>query len=204
MAEDTELRRKGIGRIGDIYVEQKAFEDLERSMYEIFDDLPPDMRKKISTWGLLSEIGIRLNDEKSVLTRAARHEIPVFSPGLIDSMIGLHIWTYSRLNILRLDPVLDIQRLSDIVLNANKTGAIILGGGLPKHFVLGANILREGVDAAVQVTLDRPEAGSFSGAPLKEAISWKKAKKRSELVTVIGDAVVLFPLMIAAALEKVH
>jgi len=49
-----------------------------------------------------------------------------------------------------------------------------LGGGLPKHHVLAGNILRGGVDAAIQITLDRPEAGGMSGAPLEEAISWER------------------------------
>ena len=75
---------------------------------------------------------------------------------------------------------------------------------MPKHHVLGANILREGVDAAVQVTLDRPEGGSFSGAPLEESISWKKVKTEGKLATVIGDASIVFPMMVAAVLEELE
>jgi deoxyhypusine synthase len=77
--------------------------------------------------------------------------------------------------------------------------AVILGGGLPKHYTLASNLLTGGVDAAIQVTLDRSEAGSLSGAPLEEAKSWAKAKCGSKLVTVIGDATIVFPLMVAAA-----
>jgi deoxyhypusine synthase len=103
---------------------------------------------------------------------------------------------------LEIDPVADLNQLSNIVFDAEKVGVIILGGGLPKHHALGANMLREGVDVAVQVTLDRPEGGSFSGAPLEEAISWKKVKANDKLVSVIGDATIIFPVIVAAVLEE--
>jgi deoxyhypusine synthase len=65
-------------------------------------------------------------------------------------------------------------------------------------------MLRGGVDLAVQVTLDRPEGGSLSGAPLEEAISWGKVKANGKHATVIGDANIIFPVITAAALEKIH
>jgi deoxyhypusine synthase len=105
---------------------------------------------------------------------------------------------------LALNPIRDLHRLSDLMYESKKVGAIILGGGLPKHHILGASILRDGVDAAVQITLDRPEGGSLSGAPLEEAVSWRKARARSKLVTVIGDVTVIFPTMIAAAIERLE
>jgi len=87
---------------------------------------------------------------------------------------------------------------------AKKVGAIILGGGMPKHHVLIANSYRGGVDAAIQITLDRPEGGGASGAPLEEAISWGKIKTQRMLATVVGDATVIFPLLTLAALERVR
>jgi deoxyhypusine synthase len=104
---------------------------------------------------------------------------------------------------LRLDPLLDIKAIMDKVYEAKKVGIIILGGGVPKHFALFANTFREGVDAAVQITMDRPEPGGLSGASLEEAISWSKVKPKGKAVTVICDATIAFPLIIAAALEKI-
>jgi len=201
-ADDQMLRKKGIGRAGDIYFEQEGFEALEKEMYTIFDCLCERGVKRTSISELLCEIGKTLEDEESILKKASKHKVPIFSPGLTDSMIGLHLWTYNQLKKFEVDPVADLNKLANLVLNAEKVGVIILGGGLPKHHVLGASILREGVDAAVQVTLDRPEGGSFSGAPLEESISWKKVKTGGKLATVVGDASIVFPIMIAAALEE--
>ena len=72
---------------------------------------------------------------------------------------------------------------------------------MPKHHVLIANSYRGGVDAAIQITLDRAEGGGASGAPLEEAISWGKIKTRDRLVTLVGDATIIFPLVALAALE---
>ena len=66
-----------------------------------------------------------------------------------------------------------------------------------------ASVLREGVDAAVQITADRPEPGGLSGAPLAESISWRKIRKGGRFVDVYGDATVCFPLIMAAVLAKV-
>lgn len=203
LTDDVKLREKKIGRIGDVYIEQSAFEALEKKMYEIFEEIPEGKRDEISIYELLRELGKKLQDPESILAVAAKQKIPVFSPGLLDSMIGLHIWTFSQLKKLRINSVLDLHRFSEFIYSAKKIGTIILGGGVPKHYVLGASILREGVDAAVQITLDRPEGGSLSGAPLEEAISWRKAKVGGRYATVIGDATIIFPVMVAAALESI-
>lgn len=204
VADDSELRSLGRGRIGDIYVPQEAFEALEKELFHIFDGIPEEKRSRLAVRELLNEIGRHLKDEKSILYQASMKKMPIFAPGILDSMVGLHIWTYSQTKTFNIDQLTDMQQLSDIIFESEKTGAIILGGGLPKHFVLGANILREGVDAAIQITLDRPEAGSLSGAPLEEGVSWKKVKDDDKLVTVIGDAVILFPIIVAASLEKLE
>jgi len=203
-ANDRSLRAKKLGRIGDIYVKQDAFEALEKAVYQMLEGMRAQLSQGASIRQILYEFGLRLNDPEAILVNATEQNIPVFAPGLLDSMIGLHFWAFSQLKKLQVDPLRDLHELADIVSTAKKTGAIILGGGLPKHHVLGVNILRDGVDAAVQITLDRPEAGSFSGAPLEEAVSWRKAKTGERLATVIGDATIIFPLMVAAAFEKIH
>ncbi len=202
--DDAALRAKGLGRAGDIFFEQKGFEVLEKKMYTIFDSLSEAKKREIALYELLAEVGKALSDEDSILKKAALHGVPIFSPGVMDSMLGLHIWTYNQLKQMHVNQILDMNKMADLVFTSKKIGCIILGGGLPKHYVLGASILREGVDAAVQITLDRPEGGGLSGAPLEESVSWKKAQVESKLATVVGDATIIFPLVVAAALEKLE
>lgn len=207
LAEDKKLRAEDIGRIGDIYIEQKAFRSLEKWMYKILENIPEEKRERISTTELLFEIGKQIQDPESILAIAAKKGVPVISPGFIDSIAGFHLWVFSQDKKMGIDPLLDVSKLMDKVYEAKKVGIIILGGGWPKHFALFANTFREGVDCAVQITMDRPEPGGLSGATLEEAISWGKVKPEGKAVTVICDVTIAFPLIVAAALEtlgKIH
>jgi len=58
------------------------------------------------------------------------------------------------------------------------------------------------MDYAIYMTTARPTSGSMSGATTNEAKSWGKVKDDSDVVTVVGDVTINFPLMMTAALEK--
>jgi len=207
LAEDGKLKAKNIGRIGDIYIEQKAFKDLEKWMYKILENIPEEKREHISTAELFFELGKQIQDPESILATAAKKGVPIISPGFVDSIAGFHLWVFGQDKKMGIDPLPDVNKLMDKVFEAKKAGVIILGGGYPKHFTLFANTFREGVDCAIQITMDRPEHGGLSGAPLEEAISWGKIKPGGKAVTVICDVTIAFPLIVATALEnlgKIH
>ncbi len=199
--DDEDLNAEGIGRIADINVGSDDFEIFESEIIKIFEDIS-SQKPKISIQELLYEVGLRIEDENSFLATAARMKTPIFAPGLIDSMFGLQLWMFSQDHDFTVDAVADMHYLSDIVFNSKKIGGVLLGGGLTKHYTLASTLLIGGLDSAIQITLDRPEAGSLSGAPLQEAKSWSKAKCESTLETVIGDVTVIFPLIYADVLDK--
>lgn len=202
---DATLSLKGIGRVGDIYVDQKAFQVLEKEVHKMLDKIrEKEPKKNFALFEILEKFGLMLKDKNSILASTSKAGIPIICPGIYDSMLGVHLWTYSKLKGMKLDFSLDMDKMAEIIFKSKKVGAVILGGGIPKHFVLGASMFRGGVDAAVQITMDRPETGSLSGAPLEEAISWRKAKVKSTLVTVIGDFTVLFPLIVTSALANLR
>lgn len=204
---DVELNDAGIGRIADVYTQAGDFEVFESRITEMFEIISEkydnDKDKNIiSIEKLLFEIGLLIDDEDSILHLAAENNVPIFSPGLIDSMIGLQLFMFTQDHNLSVDAVGDMHHLSDIVFEKDRVGAIMLGGSIPKHYTLGCTLLKGGIDAGIQITMDRPETGSLSGAPLEEAISWSKAQHESNLVTVIGDTTILFPLIYAGAMDK--
>ncbi|MHA1638509.1 MAG: deoxyhypusine synthase, partial [Candidatus Thorarchaeota archaeon] len=199
--DDAELREAGMGRIADLYVDEKDFETFEKNIYEFLDSLSEEKRTTMAPSEFLTELGTTIKDDRSIIRQAALKNVPIFSPGLMDSMLGFHFYTYSTMKSMSLDFVKDLRILGKMVTDAKKTGAIMLGGGLTKHFTMGSTILRGGLDLAVQITLDRPEGGSLGGAPLKEGVSWQKVQTEASFETVIGDATIIFPLMIIAALD---
>jgi deoxyhypusine synthase len=194
--DDVELREAGMGRIADIFVHEKDFELFEKGIYKFLDNLPVEKLTALAPSEFLTELGGTLDDNNSIVKQATNHSVPIFSPGLMDSMLGFHLYTYSTTKNFTLDFVKDLRILGQIVTEQKKTGAIMLGGGLTKHFTMGSTILRGGLDIAVQITLDRPEGGSLGGAPLEEGISWQKMQRESNFETVIGDATILFPLLV--------
>jgi len=200
--DDAELREAGMGRIADIFVHEKDFTVFEKGIYKFLDSLPTEKMTTLAPSEFLTELGRTIEDNDSIVKQAAIHNVPIFSPGLMDSMLGFHLYTYSTTKNLALDFVKDLRILGNIVTEQKKTGAIMLGGGLTKHFTMGSTILRGGLDMAVQITLDRPEGGSLSGAPLVEGVSWQKVQTGANFETVIGDATILFPLIILASLQS--
>lgn len=200
--DDSELRTAGMGRIADLYVHEKDFETFESRIYEFLDSLSEVERTTMSPSEFIKMLGATIEDDESIIRQAALKGVPIFSPGLMDSMLGFHLYTYSTSAKLSLDFVKDLRILGEMVIESKRTGAIMLGGGLTKHFTMGSTILRGGLDYAVQVTLDRPEGGSLGGAPLEEGVSWQKVQTEATYESVIGDATIIFPLMIIAALDE--
>ncbi len=201
--DDRVLLEKGINRAYDIFIESDTWAALEEYIGGILDDIPEEGRVGVPIHGLIREIGLRIEDEGSILGTAARKGVPIFSPGFLDSMLGIPLWMYSKKSRLVIDPLKDFDLLADMVYEAKKSGAIILGGGTPKHHAQYMNTLREGLDAAVQISSARVEDGSLSGAPLKESVSWGKLKG-DKASTIFGDVTIVFPLIVAAALEKIE
>jgi len=115
LAEDKKLRAKDIGRIGDIYIEQKAFRSLEKWMYKILENIPEEKRERISTAELLFEVGKQIQDPESILATAAKKGVPIISPGFIDSIAGFHLWVFGQDKKMGIDPLLDVNKLMDKV-----------------------------------------------------------------------------------------
>ena len=201
--DDRKVLRQGYNRIADIFVRESSFEQLDIRIRRLLRKIPLEGRKKIAHSELLRRIGLMLNDTNSILYKAAEKKVHVFSPGLLDSLLGMSLWSFAQTETLQLDPMADVTNMAEMVMTSQKLGVLIVGGGLPKHNTLLASTLREGVDAAVQITADRPEPGGLSGAPLSESISWRKIRKGGRFVDVYCDATVCLPLILAAVLEKV-
>ncbi|MEM2918977.1 MAG: deoxyhypusine synthase [Candidatus Altiarchaeota archaeon] len=199
-ADDNELEKKGIHRIGNIFVPNECYIWFEKKIQKIFYEMYSE--KKIwKPYELAKILGKNLRDKNSFLYWCAKNEIPVFCQAITDGALGLQLYFFKQ---IYKDFIIDAtaeEELAQITLNAKKTGAIILGGGVAKHHAIGVNILRGGFDYAIYVTTATEYDGSLSGAKTKEAISWNKIKKDSTHVTIEGDATIIFPLIIVGFLS---
>ena len=198
---DIELRHDEINRIYDVYLPNEAFGHFEEFMQDVFGKLEP--KSTISISGLLGHLGSNL--KSGILHTAARKKIPVYCPALQDSMVGLQYWLFSQTNNVTVDAFADMPSLMDICFTTKKAGALLIGGGVPKNFILQSMLMTpNGFDYAVQLTGDRPDLGGLSGATLDEARSWGKITEEAQAVTVYGDATITLPVIVAAALERIQ
>ncbi|MBS7288040.1 MAG: deoxyhypusine synthase [Candidatus Freyarchaeota archaeon] len=204
--EDEELRNKGISRIFDSYISDDAFVLFEKKIQEILADISVEKRRQgIPVYELLKEIGLHLDYKYSFVKAAAEVDVPIFCPAITDSILGLQMWLFSQREELKLDVLEDLHKIVSIAYDTKKAGAFILGGGVPKNYILQAMLITgKGFNYAVQITLDRPESGGLSGATLSEAKSWGKVAKNAITVDVIADITITLPLIFSALKEMLE
>lgn len=202
---DVDLHKKGINRIGNIFVPDERYEKLEDVLMPFFAELYENQKssgKMVSPSGLIFELGKKVQDENSILYWATKNNIPIFCPGITDGALGLQLYFFKQKNKeFGIDVTADMDKMADMVLMAEKTSGIVLGGGIAKHHLIGVNILREGLDYAIYVTTSTEADGSLSGARPKEAKSWSKLKEEGNSVCVEGDATILFSLLAMSMME---
>ncbi len=202
LADDVKLREQGLSRIFDVYVPQSVFELFEDRIQPMFAEVTKE-GARMSSAELLRRIGSRLDDENSFLKAAVTKNVPVFCPAIADSILGLQAWLYSQEHELCIDCLRDVREMVELASNATKPGAIFLGGGVAKNFIFQSMLLApKSFEYAIQITMDRPEHGGMSGAVLEEAKSWGKLAPNAKAVSVIGDATIIFPMVVASVLKR--
>ncbi|WP_435361159.1 deoxyhypusine synthase [Haloarchaeobius sp. DFWS5] len=202
--DEAKMRERGINRLGNIFVPSDRYVWLESYLNDFFEDFFAE--KKVRTPVEFSrELGKTLDDENSILKNAADNDIPIFCPALTDAEVGNFLYYYkqgydSEVGIEILE---DYDDLIEHGLLADKTGLIVLGGGIPKHHAIMTNLFRGGADYAVYVSTGVEGDGSLSGAPPDEAVSWGKIKEEvTNHVEVKSEATLVTPLLIAEAFQN--
>nr|AWH67714.1 deoxyhypusine synthase [Tabernaemontana elegans] len=202
------LRSQGLNRIGNLLVPNDNYCKFEDWIIPIFDKMLEEQASKNVLWTpskVISRLGKEINDESSYLYWAYKNNIPVFCPGLTDGSLGDMLYFHSYRNPgLVIDIVQDIRNMNGESVHAGlrKTGMIILGGGLPKHHICNANMMRNGADYAVFINTAQEFDGSDSGARPDEAISWGKIRGSAKTVKVHCDATIAFPLLVAETFAR--
>lgn len=207
--DDRELHQHGINRLGNVLVPNECYGEVMEAMLKpkllewAETDKDWSTRKltaKLGEWASESE-----NHEESILYWAWKNEIPIFVPGPTDGSVGAQVWmVYQQHRDLRLNLLQDEQDLFDFVFEADRLGALMIGGGISKHHVIWWSQFREGLDTVVYLTTAPEYDGSLSGARVKEAVSWGKVKEEAKWQTVEGDATILLPLLAADLFERME
>ena len=200
-ADGSFLYNQGINRIGNIFVTNDRYADFEKFMNKTLDEVYQYQKKRkkpLCSSEIIEIVGSSLDNKESILYWASKNKIPVFCPALTDGSFGDMIFFIKQSNPdFLVDISEDMIKIVNLALNADKTGVIILGGGVAKHYTLNAQIFRDGCEYAVFVNSGSEHDGSDSGAAASEAVSWGKIKADAPQVKVHGDATIIFPLIVA-------
>ncbi|MFC6835068.1 deoxyhypusine synthase [Halomarina ordinaria] len=210
---DERLRDEEVDRIYNVYLPQEHFALFESHLRE--EVFPPlEEEGSVSIARFCAELGranAEVNDREGVAEDAGVAaaafdcDVPVYCPAIQDSVLGLQAWMYSQTSPFSLDALRDMSPLTDLAYEADRAGCLLVGGGVPKNFTLQTMLVTPGAyDYAVQITMDGAATGGLSGATLDEARSWGKLEKDARNVTVLGDATVYLPLLVAGARERME
>ena len=199
-ADDAGLHKKGINRLGNIFIPNKSYgEVIEKELKPILNDIYSSGKRELATYELVWEIGKRLkgNREESIIWWCAKNQIPVIIPGITDGAFGLQLVIFMQDHPdFRVDVFKDEKYLIEMMFGLKKSGALMIGGGISKHHVIWWSQFSGGLDYAVYITTAPEWDGSLSGARTGEAISWGKVNEKAKHITVEGDATVLLPLIV--------
>ena len=159
-------------------------------------------------------LGSYLEDEGSILRTASRCGVPIFVPAISDSSIGIGLtFFHAKKKVaskgLVIDQIRDNYEIAQLKKMASVTGAIYIGGGVPKNYIqqlgpVGELLFQKesGHRYAFQITTDDPKWGGLSGCTFEEAKSWGKIEKASTFAAVYMDATVALPLLVGAILQE--
>ncbi len=200
--DDVELQKKGVFRMYDVFLEKKGFLVLEEQLQEIFPKLP---QKEMSPREFLYELGKHIKDENSIIKACHDMDVPIFCPSITDSVLGFQSWMYAQFKKFNVNPQLDIRDFFEIAWKDDRTyGMLILGGGVPKHFVpLMMQVSGKSLKYTIQITMDRPEHGGVSGMQIREAKSWGKIHEDGVICDMRADICLAFPILVANILDYV-
>jgi deoxyhypusine synthase len=204
LMSDAKLRDKDINRLGNVLVPNDSYGIvIEEKMRVLLQNLWDEGMKEVSSRQLCHEIGKRVCNESSILYWAARNNIPVYVPGITDGAVGYQAWFFSQDHDFRINLLRDSGELNEIVFNADRTGALIIGGGISKHHTLWWNQFKDGLDYAIYISTADEWDGSLSGARPREAVSWGKISEKAKKTMIEGDASVILPLMVSALITRI-
>ncbi len=203
---DASLHARGVNRIGNVLVPNSHYVFFEKKVQPVFKKMYAQGARIVSPTQLVNALADSLPSsgagaQHSFLRAARKRGIPVYSPALVDSAIGLQLFFFKQDHPdFGVDATADFSSLAALSLSSKRTGALILGGGSSKHFTLGLNLLRGGLDYSVYVSTADEFDGSLSGAPPREATSWGKIRTKARTAFVHAEATLALPTLISGVL----
>ncbi|RJR31021.1 deoxyhypusine synthase [Candidatus Parcubacteria bacterium] len=237
---DEKLRELRLDRVYDTLESESNFDEADKIVTKVLE--AQDTEKTLCSHVLVRELGKYLYENvkgKSIFSAAYKNNVPIFIPAFTDCEMGLDFALYNRKQKmagrreLQFNPFLDLEKYSDMVTKAEKTGILTLGGGVPRNWAQqvapfldiykyrilagGDEKKYEAMDAkdeyykpfwyGVRICPEPVHWGGLSGCTYSEGVSWGKFVPRSQggkMAEVFADATIGFPVLMKALFERME
>jgi deoxyhypusine synthase len=206
-ADDETLLKENICRQGNILIPEKNLEKFDEFFNTVLEEMHEEETKNQFNWtpaNIVKKLGEKIDNKESFCYWANKNEIPVYAPAITDGRMGDIIYKryLKKLPNPKIDVIEDIRALNGFSMKLKKTGCIILGGGVIKHHVFNANLMRNGTDYCVIINTGEEYDASDSGAKPTEALSWGKIRLDAEYVKVSSELSLVLPILVAESFYK--
>ncbi|MBI4059256.1 deoxyhypusine synthase family protein [Candidatus Microgenomates bacterium] len=137
LADDVELLKADVNRYLDVFGKETDYMDMTEMIAEFYvkeleQDYPYSSRE------ILNRFGKWLGKKKinSIVATAAKNNIPVFCPAIVDSPYGdAGLIAKAQGFNLVIDNMKDYKEFMTVGEKVKDTGVIYIGGGVPKDFI---------------------------------------------------------------------
>jgi len=215
--DDDDLFQHRINRIYDVFLPEDNYDTAESKLLEIIRNRFPDKKIKITPSEFLHIVGTAI-EERSVLSTAAKNEIPIFVPAISDSEFALDLVKFTEKEGYDIDfyVLKDIKKFAEIIRNAESCGTFIIGGGVPRNWAqqiypyieniekLKRKDYEFGYKYSVRIHTAIEKDGGLSGCTLSESKSWGKYSLDAKYVSIWCDATIALPILIYGVLQKLN
>jgi deoxyhypusine synthase len=224
---DEELYKAGYDRVYDTLELERNLYRTEKVVVGALKSFGPD--RPFGSWEFNRCMGEQLNAEEAgrgILQSAAARGVPIYVPALIDSELGLDLFTYNYVgeklgtnSPARFDPLRDIADFYERVAAAERLGIFTIGGGVPRNWVQQIGPLGEIIynrtegklgglirfRYGVRICPEPAYWGGLSGCTYSEGVSWGKfipPKEGGRYAEVLCDATIAWPILVRGVLER--
>jgi len=210
---DASLAQQHLHRIYDSIEPETNLSALERFVAE----KASEFTGALGSADIIRRLASALANPTGWLAESVRQSVPVFAPALTDSELGLALYSTSgpaQERRFYFDPMADLDEVAAWLRSQERIAVITLGGGVPRNWAMqmipflrshGERTLPR-IVAGIRICPDPAAYGHLSGSTFSEATTWGKIHPQdlSNFAEVMGDATIIFPVLMLAAFEAIE
>jgi len=209
--DDDDLFKLRINRIYDVLLPENNYKIAEDILLDIIHKIFDTKELTITPSELLRKVGENIR-QRSILSIAAKYDIPVFIPAFSDSEFALNLIKFSVREGYKfnLDIFGDVLRFANIIRKSEEYGILIIGGGVPRNWAQQVfplldqidNVKSMGYNYSVRIHTAIEYDGGLSGCTINESKSWGKYALDAKHISVWCDATIALPILVIGLLQR--